>query len=706
MERCHRSELLRGSYRGNCSSFQPETRIRLPPPSHEKNMCAYDVCLMVRHFLLRGTVSGLAGAFVLLVAPAEAGKQFRDITEQAGLTHVQREKLEVKEWFAETITGGAAVGDFFGNGRNDLFVTRHDNTDIFYMNMGDGTFEDRTKEVFGENPINAETNGALLADLTNNGHLDLYVTGTGTSRHYLYINDGKGRLFEQARPRGAALETGEVRAGMSVTAGDFTGNGYLDLFISDFTAGNSRNRLLRNRGSQAPGFFEDVTEAAGVGGPRSQWGFGARFADMNRNGLLDLLPYNDLINNQFFWNQGDGTFRESSDETGTTVGDHEMGISVADFNNNGWLDVFLTDIGFNILYRNEMHQNVSGLYFTERASQAGVGKADWGWGAATIDYDNDGWRDLVMVNGWLTREPVHLYHNTGVPEIAFTRTDQEAGLTERFYGRGVIAADFTGNGWQDILILAHAGRPALYENRGGENDWLRINLEGRVSNRQGIGAWITVTPDLENPDSRYVHEVNLEANFLSHNETTAHFGLNRMEGRPVEHVHIRWPSGIEQDVYDLEPNQVYTIVEPAIFPERELFEASASVAGLNGFDAEPNAIPFDEGVENLLKYAFNMDLSRADRRTLTPGGGEVSGLPCVAISESRSNRLLVIEFLRRKDSGLIYTPFWSTDLETWIPAAALPQVIEINSEWERAIVRVPFDFSAPRGYGLVRVALP
>ncbi len=649
-----------------------------------------------------------AGALLLSIAaplPTNAAGGFRDITEQAGLTHVQREVPSTDNRAGHTTAGGA-VGDFFGNGRNDLFVTRHDNTDIFYMNMGDGTFEDRTTGVFGFDPINAPTNGALLADLTNNGHLDLYVTTVGIDRHYLFINDGQGRLTEQAQERGATGVNGGFLAGTSVTAGDFTGNGYLDLYVSNWSLIEGANRLLRNRGAEAPGYFEDVTASAGIGGTGNRFGFGGRFVDINRNGLLDLIPYNDFKNHQFYFNRGDGTFREASAETGTTLGTFEMGISVADFNNNGWMDIFLTDIEQNTLYINEMHRKVPGLFFSDRTDAAGVRTNYWGWGVATIDYNNNGWRDLVIVNGYLGEESRQFFRNDGSPEVSFTSMAEEVGLDGAARGRGVIAADFTGNGWQDVLILNHAARPILYENLGGDSNWLRINLVGTVSNRRGIGAWITVTPDLNDPQFQYVHEVNLEANFLSHNETTAHFGLGRLGRATVDHVHIRWPSGIEQEFVNVERDRVHTFVERFRSLERDRYDAAVSAAGLTDTKAEPEAAPFGDGVKNLLKYAFNMDFQQADRRVLTMGGDEAAGLPAIVRKGEPPAPVLRIEFIRRRNSDLIYTPFSSTDLVEWKPATTEIGVIGIDTEWERAIVEIPLDPFAPRTFGMVTVTLP
>ncbi len=326
------------------------------------------------------------------------------------------------------------------------------------------------------------------------------------------------------------------------------------------------NRLYRNRGPEEPAYFDDVTEEAGIDTPKSRWGFSARFADMNRNGLMDLLVVNDFRNSEYFENHGDGTFSEIASRTGTSTGASEMGSTVADYNNNGWLDWFVTAIHSttgNRLYRNEMHRGWEGVYYTDQ-TDAGVRDGYWGWGTSFIDYDNNGLRDLVMVNGYFldayNDRPMTFWRNDGpATGFSFTEIGPEVGLTDRGQGRGLIVADFFNNGQLDILVINHGAPPVLYRNEGGPNSWLRIETVGEQSNRMGIGAFITVQPDLDD-DHILVHDVNLGANFLSHNETIAHFGLG-LRDEPIDYVRIEWPSGIQQEFYDVEPNQLLTIHE-------------------------------------------------------------------------------------------------------------------------------------------------
>ncbi len=534
-----------------------------------------------------GAAATMALAMLVTAVPARAdGPWFVNATKQAGLRHTHMAVSPPVILPPET--GGAAVGDVTGNGHPDLYFTILDGPDILYANQGDGTFLDVSEQVMGSDRPGHGSNGALLADLNNNGHLDLFVNGGLRTSHYLLINTGQGTLVDRTAEYNIGPSGDAGHLGQGATAGDYTGNGYLDLYVPDWSSRRPRdpprNRLLRNDG----GHFTDVTELAGLDGMENQHGFAGRFADLNRNGRLDLVVANDFGTSALYWNQGDGTFIEAADDAGYGTGTNDMGLAVADYNNNGWLDIFTTSIGNqgqdplpaagNRLYRNEMGHDLPGLYLTDRTDDAGVRWGNWGWGASFIDYNNNGLRDLVMVNGYPVPSyrdtPMRFWENQG--DGTFIEKSAELGLTDDGDGRGVIVADFNNDGWLDILVIRHNDTPVLYQNRGGDNHWLRIDTVGTLSNRQGIGAWITVVPDLDDADLFYVHEVNLGSNYAGHNETTAHFGLGQLDGA-VDYVHIRWPSGVEQELFNVSPNQVLTVTE---IPEPGSAAMVAALAGL------------------------------------------------------------------------------------------------------------------------------
>jgi len=215
--------------------------------------------------------------FLLPLGQVALGATFTNVTEDAGLSYIQsafvNEGPDVQQPY---MSGGAAAGDYDGDGWIDLYATRQGQSDLLYRNRGDGTFENVTDQVFGPNHLaSIDTNGVAWADIDNDGDLDLYVTTMNHPQHLLYINDGQGGFAEEAIARGADVPdvNGHPRFGFSATFGDYDDDGYLDLHTTEWRlsaqSGNDQfarhnTRLLRNRGASQPGFFDDVTEAAGV----------------------------------------------------------------------------------------------------------------------------------------------------------------------------------------------------------------------------------------------------------------------------------------------------------------------------------------------------------------------------------------------------------------------------------------------------------
>ena len=242
----------------------------------------------------------------------------------------------------ERMSGGAAAADYDNDGLVDLFVTRLDAPDILYRNTGDGRFEDRT-EAAGLSDFELRSNGALWADIDNDGDADLYVTTIGDKRFYLFINNGAGRFTEEGIERGAAIATDEIHVGYSIATGDYDRDGWLDLHVTEWGSDSvisdrapSHARLLRNLGAEAPGYFADVTVSAGVqlddvesqalGDPDSNpmlslsdgaglngpFAFASAFTDLDGDGWPDLAVASDFGQSRLFWNNRDGTFTDGS----------------------------------------------------------------------------------------------------------------------------------------------------------------------------------------------------------------------------------------------------------------------------------------------------------------------------------------------------------------------------------------------------------
>jgi hypothetical protein len=519
--------------------------------------------------------AGLLGACVGLLAAGRplcvGATTFTDVTVAAGITHVHA-IAGIPEDPARTLffSGGAAAGDFDGDGLVDLVFSRIDAPNVLYRNRGDGTFEPRTTAAGFSTA--SRTNGVVSGDVDNDGDLDLYMTTVGGTRNFLYLNDGRGLFVDAGTAHAAALANGQPRSGHGASFGDYDGDGYLDLATGDWgnQALRSQSRLLRNRGAAAPGQFIDVTAAAGIDAYRKSYSFRftPRFADLDRDGRADLTFTADFVTSQLFWNQGDGSFVDGTAAAGVGTDPNGMGAAFGDYDGDGDLDWFITCTnnnpqspvfgGWNRLFRNEGNRQ-----FTDVTEAAGVRDSGWGWGASFFDYDNDGDLDLAATNGYngpgWQDDQTRLFRNDGG---TFVDASTGAGIVDRGQGRGLLHLDYDADGDIDLLVVNNDSAPVLYRNDGGnEHGWLRVAPQGTASNRDGIGAWITVTPDRDRPERKLVWEIDGGSSYLSQSERTAHFGLGAHSGL-VDQVEIEWPSGIRQRFENVPANQTLRAVEP------------------------------------------------------------------------------------------------------------------------------------------------
>jgi hypothetical protein len=507
----------------------------------------------------------------ILVASPARGVVFTDVTASAGINHVHTypeliEFLPGEAFFA----GGAAAGDFDGDGHVDLVFTRLNDTDILYRNRGDGTFEQRVASAGFIFPT--YTNGVVSGDVDSDGDLDLYMTSVGYTRNYLYLNNGSGYFTDAGTSHATALANGIVRSGQGASFGDYDNDGYLDLVTGDWGnfVADSQSRLFRNLGAAQPGGFQDVTVASGIDVYRKErtYRYSPRFVDLDRDGHMDLTFAADFVSSQLFWNNGDGTFTDGTLAAGVGTDQNGMGTSFGDYDSDGDLDWFITNItndpahpgpfgGCNRLYRNDGNRT-----FTDDTEAAGVRDSRFSWGNTFFDYDNDGDVDLSATNGyngagWIDDRTFLWQNSDGV----FTDVSNATGITDTQQGRGLIHLDYDEDGDLDLVIINNAATPILYRNDGGNaNHYLRIRTQGTLSNRDGIGAWITVTPDLLSPSHKLVWEIDGGSSFVSQNERTAHFGLGGST-EPVDLVTIEWPSGIVQHLYGVTVDQTLLVIE-------------------------------------------------------------------------------------------------------------------------------------------------
>jgi hypothetical protein len=488
----------------------------------------------------------------------------------------------------ERMSGGVAVGDYDGDGWPDLYLTRLDGPGTLYRNRHDGTFEDVTQRS-GLGVVAQPSNGAAWVDIDNDGHLDLVVTTLAGTRFFFFHNDGRGHFVDEAQVRGVALASSDPHVGFSVNVGDYDGDGWLDIETTEWRspelAGNlvpSHNRLFRNRGRADPGHFDDVTATAGVAveqGDAPSLGFGAAFSDLDGDGHPDLFFVGDYKTSRLFWNRGDGTFSDGTRGAGVNTAENAMGLTIGDYNGDGRPDVFVTSIfdsttacrqyacghgnTGNRLYRNDGHR-----HFTDVTSAAGVRDGGWGWGTALFDSANTGRLDLVMTSGvdfpWdistaqYARGPMHLWLNRG--DGSFTDETAPAGLTVAGPGKAAAVLDYDNDGRLDLVVVRDGQTPVLYRNETpGANAWLGVRAVGTTSNREGLGAVVTVQVA---GHARQTVVVDSTTHFLGQSDSLAHFGLGPLHGVRAD-VRVFWPATRRTSVlHGVSLDRVITVTEP------------------------------------------------------------------------------------------------------------------------------------------------
>jgi hypothetical protein len=505
---------------------------------------------------------------------AAAGLSYLQATS-TGPTHspVAAEK-PTGSYNIDEMVGGVTVGDFNKDGWPDLYITHANTSGVLYENMQNGTFKDVTKES-GTDTTGFSTNGALFADLDNDGWPDIYVTTSGRTRNLLFMNDGAGHFTREGVARGAVRGDGTTHSGQSVTAGDYNGDGYLDLFIGDWRPADdgpgfvSDSVLLKNEGAAAPGYFTDVTSAAGINleniSPHGVFAVSSTFADLDNDGRPELTIAGDFGSSQLYWNNGDGTFTNGTKDAGVGTEENGMGSAIGDYNGDGLLDWFVTSI-YNAdppcegtlpdcpagSTGNRLYKNLGDRTFTDVTDKAGVRDGGWGWGASWIDADNKGPLDLVMANGFVFgpddfimartfknagSDPMRFWYNNGdgrMSEIA-----ERAGITNTGITTGLATLDFNNDGRTDIVVVDSNGKPYLYRNdSSGDNGWLKVQALTAENGRDAIGAVIKVRAVAGGVEQ--TRQVGVNSGYLGQSETIAHFGLGAGTD-PVASVTVEWP---------------------------------------------------------------------------------------------------------------------------------------------------------------------
>ena len=538
----------------------------------------YSVPLLVLFVLILSI--GFAWHSRVLAAPQSSNTaeppipvRYTDVRESAKITFQQDSTQTEEKYYLETMGTGVAWIDYDQDGLMDLYFVQSGATDLYkpshpirsalYHNNGDGTFTDVTEKagVGGEGHYGQ---GVAVGDFDNDGYPDLYVTGYG--RAILYHNNGNGTFTDVTAKSGLADE-----GGWSTSAGwfDYDKDGFLDLVVTNYIEWSPKNNLWC--GEKRPGYrsychpgnykgqriklyhnnhdgtFTDVSDASGVGKPEAK-GMGVVLADFNNDGWTDIAVANDSWPNFLFINKHNGTFEDVSLVSGLAAsedGRYEAGMGI---------ETFRSKIGNKAVL-------LSGV------------------AAKFLDYDNDGWNDIVQLNGAMLdnislyhgevsyKEPLLMYRNLGKGEFDKVSDSLGPDFMRPIVGRGLATADYDNDGDVDIVTNNRGDFPSLLRNDGGNaNNWLTVQLVGTKSNRDGIGASLKLTSG----DVVQVEQAKGGMSYMSASDPRIHFGLGKRT--KIASLEITWPSGQVDRLTNVAINQIITVKEgsgiiPRTFPK-------------------------------------------------------------------------------------------------------------------------------------------
>ena len=537
----------------------------------------------------------VAAAVVLAftVAAAEAPR-FRDVAKESGLTHsFPNGGDKTKEYIIETTGSGVAFIDYDNDGYVDIFVVSgQGGTNRMYHNGGNGHFTDVTSELgltssgWGQ--------GVCTGDYDNDGYTDLFVTYWGQNRLYRNVD---GKRFEDVTAK-THLTQDRTRYNTGCAFFDYDGDGRLDLFVANYLKFDfettpkpganpycfyrgmavncgprglpfDTNLLYHNRGD---GTFEDVSERSGIAKVTGHYALGVLAQDMNDDGRPDIYVACDQTPSLLFINQGDGTFVEEGvprgvayDENGRSLSG--MGVTSADYDGDGRLDIFRTNFSDE---HETLYHNTGDGQFDDVTIVAGLGQNTRfvSWGCAFFDFDNDGWKDLLLVSGHVFpeidrlatdirfRDRAVLYHNTGKGTFEDISANAGEAIASRHSARGLAVGDIDNDGTLEVLVNNQNEPPSLWKQAGrAAGHWLLIKLAGSRSNRSAIGARVMVSA----AGHVQTDELRSGGSYLSQNDMRLHFGLG--SATRADSITVRWPSGEKTVLKDVAADRVLTIRE-------------------------------------------------------------------------------------------------------------------------------------------------
>lgn len=523
--------------------------------------------------------------------------RFTDVTDKAGIHFRHNSGAFGKKYLPETMGSGVCVLDYDNDGRQDLFFVNSmdwpghksaNSLPALYHNNGNGTFTDVTRQA--GLAVQTYGLGCAVADYDNDGFEDVYITAL--DGNHLFHNLGNGK-FADVTARAGVKDPGFATSAVWF---DYDNDGKLDLFVLHYVDwsvatdqfcsldGKSKSyctpeaykgqsaTLYHNKGN---GIFEDVTKKAGLYDPSSK-SLGVTLLDYDKDGWLDLFVTNDTQPNKLYHNNHNGTFTDAAFSAGVAFSDAGkaragMGTDSSDYDQSGRESLVIGN------FTNESmalyHNDGSGL-FSDRATDSDIATASaksLTFSTFFFDYDLDGWPDIFALNGHVaddvsvTQPTLHyaesplLFRNKGKGHFENVTDKVGTALRQPIVGRGAAYLDFDNDGDLDLVLTTSNGPAKLLRNENGnQNDVLRIRTIGTRSNRDGIGAKITIKT---NNGMRLFEMVKSGSSYLSQSEMPLTFGLGKTEPDKTESLEIIWPSGKKESIPNVAPNQTITLKE-------------------------------------------------------------------------------------------------------------------------------------------------
>src|SRR6201993_4735112 len=533
---------------------------------------------------------------------------FVDIAEKAGLSKwSHRDGTKEKQFILETPGSGVGLIDYDNDGWLDIYLVNASTYDALsgkaeaphaalFHNNHDGTFTDVAAKAGVTN--DRWGFGVAVGDFDNDGWPDIFVANYGQNR--LYRNNHDGTFSDVAEKAGITLGNWSTGA----TFGDYDGDGRLDLFVAGYIHYDMDNppisgskavaysfcnfrgvsvmcgprgllgepdHLFHNNGD---GTFTDVSAKAGVNDPNRYYGFTSIFADINNDGKVDLMVADDSTPNYLYINKGNGTFEDDSYASGFALNQDgretaSMGLGIGDYENNGRLDLLTTTFSddYKVLYHNDGDANFTDVTYRLGLAQDAI--PFLGWGVGFIDYDNDGWKDIMMINGhvypevdkqdWGTSfaERPLLYHNLNGKKFELTPPVKGTGLAVVTPGRGAAFGDLFNDGKIDVVINSLDTTPVLLRNVSADHHhWVELKLVGGPkSPRDAVGATVYLTAN----GIRQRGDVISGGSYISSNDQRIHFGI--ADAATVDGVEVHWPDGAIEKLKLPSVDRIFTIEE-------------------------------------------------------------------------------------------------------------------------------------------------